>query len=150
MPPSSRSSGPSPAIESPAAAEARGTRTAVTATTASVAIPPSTTDGTVPSSLAATPDSNAPISLELPMKMALTDETRPSRCSGVSTWSSVLRTTTLTGVHHPARGRARTSDSAKLLRQPEHDHRDPEQRHVDQQRPAGPRGAAAGAPAPAT
>src|SRR5947207_2203712 len=38
-----------------------------------------------PSNLAATPDSNAPSSFEDPMKMALTDETRPRRCSGVNT-----------------------------------------------------------------
>jgi hypothetical protein len=35
----------------------------------------------VPNSFA-TPDSKAPISLELPMKIAFTEETRPSRCSG--------------------------------------------------------------------
>ena len=64
---------------SPSAAAAAGTFTAVTATTSSVANPPSTTDGTVPISRAAVPDSKAPISFELPMKIAFTEDTRPSR-----------------------------------------------------------------------
>ena len=54
-------------------------------TTDSEATPPSTTDVTVPNNRAATPDSKAPSSLEEPMKIAFTDETLPSRCSGVRT-----------------------------------------------------------------
>ena len=50
----------------------------------------------MPSSLAATPDSNAPSSFDEPTKIEFTDDTRPSRCDGVSTCSSVDRTSTLT------------------------------------------------------
>ena len=49
-----------------------------------------------PRSFAATPDSNAPSSFDEPTKIELTDETRPNRCDGVSTCSSVDRTSTLT------------------------------------------------------
>ena len=58
-----------------------GSRTliAVTATTTRVNTPPNTTDGTVPIKRAAVPDSKAPSSFELPMKIAWTDATRPSR-----------------------------------------------------------------------
>ena len=46
-----------------------GERHAVTATTSRVMQPPKITDGTTPSSRAATPDSNAPISFDAPMKI---------------------------------------------------------------------------------
>ena len=52
-------------------------------TTSNVIIPPKTTEGTTPISFAARPDSNAPISLEEPMKMLLTAETLPFILSGV-------------------------------------------------------------------
>ena len=55
----------------------------VTATTTSVSAPPSTTLGTVPNSLAVTPDSNAPISFDDPMNIELTLDTRPNMCAGV-------------------------------------------------------------------
>src|SRR6266540_1192250 len=42
---------------------------ATAATTSSVIVPPKITDGTVPRSRAATPDSNAPISFDEPMKI---------------------------------------------------------------------------------
>ena len=117
---------PSPPYRISLSRRSSGTRTAVTATTASVASPPSTTDGTVPRSLAATPDSNAPISLELPMKMALTEETRPSRCSGRQHLEQRAPHDDAHRVHHPAhaeRARARARSCAN----PEHDHRHPEQ-----------------------
>lgn len=45
---------------------------------------------------ASVPDSNAPSSLEAPMKMFSTAETRPRIASGVRSWTSVVRITTLT------------------------------------------------------
>ena len=58
--------------------------------------PPKTTEGTVPMSLAAKPDSKAPISLEDPMNTPLTDETRPLMESGVKACMMLARITTLT------------------------------------------------------
>src|SRR5205823_9104944 len=54
---------------------------ATAATVTSVMIPPKMTEGAVPINLAATPDSKAPISLEEPMKIPFTAETRPRRRS---------------------------------------------------------------------
>src|SRR5438552_8520804 len=54
------------------------------------------TERTVPNSLAATPDSNDPISFDEPMKIRLTADTRPNRCGGVRRVSKVERITTLT------------------------------------------------------
>ncbi len=45
--------------------------------------PPKTTEGTNPNSLAAKPDSNAPISFDEPIKTELTDDTLPRIASGV-------------------------------------------------------------------
>src|SRR5450759_1416795 len=74
----------------------------VTATTTSVATPPSTTDGTVTNSFAVTPDSNIPISFEEPTKTLFTDDTRPNRCRGVSVCSRFERIDTLTMSAAPA------------------------------------------------
>ena len=57
---------------------------AVTATTINVTVPPKITDGTTLMSLAAKPDSNAPISLEDPTNILLTADTLPFMFSGVS------------------------------------------------------------------
>src|SRR5262245_10858188 len=75
-------------------ARSSGQILATAATVASVMQPPSTTDGTRPSHWAATPDSNSPISLLVPMKMMLTAETRPRIESGVSSCNTVERMTT--------------------------------------------------------
>ena len=56
---------------------------AVLATTISVMIPPNATEGIRPISLAVIPDSKAPSSFDEPIKMLLTDATRPRICSGV-------------------------------------------------------------------
>ena len=64
-------------------------------------MPPKITDGTVPSSLAATPLSKAPSSLEEPMKRLFTAETRPIISWGVNVWTSVLRSTTETASSDP-------------------------------------------------
>ena len=49
----------------------------VVITTASVMHPPKITEGMRPIIFAATPDSNAPSSLEEPIKILLTEATRP-------------------------------------------------------------------------
>ena len=79
-----------------------GTRHHVTATTRMVISPPKTTEGTVPISLAASPLSKAPISLDYVIKIELTDDTRPFMRSGVRCWISEARTTTLTSSITPA------------------------------------------------
>src|SRR5215831_5771298 len=89
-PPTAFSSSIRPSLRS------RGTPTPIATTTPNDANPPKITDGTVPSSRAATPDSNAPSSFDEPTKIEFTDDTRPSMCDGVSTCSSVDRTSTLT------------------------------------------------------
>src|SRR5271165_2940143 len=76
--------------------ETLGQIAATQSTTSTVPMPPPTTEPTVPNSRAARPDSNAPSSLDEAMKMALIAETRPRISSGVSNWTSVWRTTTLT------------------------------------------------------
>ena len=63
-------------------------------------MPPPTTDHTGPNHFAVMPDSNAPSSFDEPMKMALTADTRPRIASGVSTCTSVPRTTMLTTPIH--------------------------------------------------
>src|ERR1700722_554751 len=73
----------------------------VVAATTKVMQPPKTTDATVPISLAMTPDSNSPISLDDPTKIELTDATRPFMWSGVTIWNMVQRTKTLTASNPP-------------------------------------------------
>ena len=75
-----------------------------------VTAPPKITDGTAPSRLAATPDSKAPISLDEPMKIWFTAETRPSISGGRIACSSVLRINTLTMSAAPLTASS-TSDS---------------------------------------
>ena len=80
-------------------------------------MPPPTTDATKPNQSAVRPDSNAPSSLDEPMNTALTAETRPRIASGVSTWTSVPRTTTLTLSSAPVSASA-MNDRTKLLDRP--------------------------------
>src|SRR3546814_13230384 len=61
------------------------------ATTPQVTAAPAITDGTVPSSFAARPDSNAPRSFDELMKILLTARTRPRRCSGGTDFITVSR-----------------------------------------------------------
>ena len=83
---------PPPARSAPAAPGARGSRAAPAParlsppppTVTSVMKPPPTTAGNSPSHCAATPDSNSPISLLVPMKITPTADTRPRIESGVS------------------------------------------------------------------
>src|SRR5262249_18221415 len=65
-------------------------------TTTSVPTPPITTEGTVPNHAAVTPDSNSPSWFDEPMNTELTALTRPRISSGVCSWTSDDRITTLT------------------------------------------------------
>ena len=60
-----------------------------------VMLPPKITDGTVPNSLAAVPDSNAPISFDEPINIEFTADTLPRIWSGVKSWMIVPRIITL-------------------------------------------------------
>ena len=62
---------------------------AVAPTIIMVIIPPKTTEGFNPITLAATPDSNPPISFEEPINMLLTAETLPRMSSGVESCKMV-------------------------------------------------------------
>src|SRR5438046_6070129 len=65
-------------------------------TTRIVPIPPPTTETTGPNNAAVKPDSSAPNSFEVPMKMLFTAETRPRISSGVTSCTMVPRIITLT------------------------------------------------------
>src|SRR5512139_1125634 len=60
-----------------------GANLAVTPTMSKVIPPPKMTEGMRPSNLAATPDSNDPISFDEPIKMLFTEATLPRISSGV-------------------------------------------------------------------
>ena len=64
-------------------------------TMAIVIQPPKITEGTVPKSLAAVPDSKAPISFDEPINIEFTAETRPRIWSGVKSCIIVPRIITL-------------------------------------------------------
>ena len=86
-------------------------------TTSNVPAPPSTTAPTGPNSAAVAPDSNSPSWLLAPMKIALTALTRPRISSGVSSCTSVWRTTTLTMSTAPLMNSA-TIDSQNQCERP--------------------------------
>src|SRR5438477_8186149 len=65
-------------------------------TTRIVPIPPATTEITGPNNAAVRPDSSAPNSFEVPIKMLFTAETRPRISSGVTNCSIEPRMITLT------------------------------------------------------
>ena len=87
-------------------------------------------------SLAATPDSKAPSSFDDPTKIEFTDDTRPNRCDGVSTCSSVDRTSTLTLSAIPLTARTIDRDG-KASRQSEADDAQRERRHCVEHRSTG-------------
>ena len=70
------------------------------------------------------------------MNMPLMADTRPRIRSGVSTCTSVWRTTTLTQSNAPVHEQGRERQRERR-RQAEHDDRDAEAGHGPQQRPAG-------------
>ena len=92
-------------------------RHAIRPTTTIGANPPNTTAATGPKRRAATPDSNAPISLDDPMKIAFTAETRPSKLRGVSVCNRVERITTLTLSNTPENS-SNATDNGKLRDNP--------------------------------
>src|SRR5438034_1390942 len=73
-----------------------GQISAVAITTRIVPTPPETTENTGPKRCATNPDSKPPSSFDVPMNRLFTAETRPRVSSGVSSCTSVCRTTTLT------------------------------------------------------
>ena len=83
----------------------------------SVKTPPTTTDGTVPTSRATTPLSNAPSSFDAPMNTQLTDATRPRIASGERTRRIVARMTMLMPSVTPLMNRA-ASEITKLVDSP--------------------------------
>ena len=85
--------------------------------TAIDAIPPRSTAGTAPISAAATPDSNAPSSLEAPMNTRSTAPTRPRSAGGVSSGTSVPRID-IEIMSAPASAASAAIDSAKLVERP--------------------------------
>ena len=94
-----------------------GNAFAIPATTSSVPIPPDTTDTTGPKNCATVPDSNAPSSFDVPMNRPFKAETRPRIASGVSTWTSVPRSTTLMLSQAPS-STSRPSDSHRFVDRP--------------------------------
>src|SRR5205823_12926474 len=73
-----------------------GQQQATPRTTRIVPIPPLTTEITGPNNAAVRPDSSAPNSFEVPMKILFTAETRPRISSGVTSCTIVPRIITLT------------------------------------------------------
>src|SRR5881392_169125 len=80
-----------------------GQRSATPSTTRIVPIPPATTEITGPNNAAVNPDSSAPNSFDVPIKMLLTAETRPRISSGVISWTIEPRIITLTLSNAPTR-----------------------------------------------
>src|SRR5206468_11162021 len=80
-----------------------GQRHADAATTRIVPIPPATTEITGPNNAAVKPDSNAPNSFDVPIKILFTDETRPRISSGVTNCTIEPRMITLTLSNAPTR-----------------------------------------------
>src|ERR1700730_16272213 len=82
-----------------------------------VPIPPPTTDTTGPKSAAVNPDSSAPNSFDVPMKILFTAETRPRISSGVTSCTIDPRMITLTLSNAPARNNA-PNDNHKAVDKP--------------------------------
>src|SRR6202040_4231298 len=80
-------------------------------------MPPPTTEITGPKSAAVNPDSNAPNSFDVPMKMLFTAETRPRISSGVTSCTIEPRMITLTLSTAPAINSIDT-DNQKALERP--------------------------------
>src|SRR6266513_482254 len=86
-------------------------------TTRIVPIPPPTTETTGPNNAAVKPDSSAPNSFEVPMKMLFTAETRPRISSGVISCTIEPRMITLTLSNAPIRNN-KPSDNQSALDKP--------------------------------
>src|SRR5215471_7759547 len=94
-----------------------GQRHATPSTTIIVPIPPATTEITGPNSAAVNPDSSAPNSLDVPMKILFTDDTRPRITSGVTNCTIEPRMITLTLSNAPMR-KSRPSDNQNTFDNP--------------------------------
>src|SRR5207253_6818253 len=94
-----------------------GQRNATPSTTKIVPIPPATTETTGPNSAAVNPDSNAPNSLDVPIKILFTDETRPRISSGVISCTMEPRMITLTLSNAPTKNN-NPSDNQNALDKP--------------------------------
>src|SRR5436190_21476471 len=91
-----------------------GHRRATPNTTRIVPMPPATTEMTGPNNAAVNPDSSAPNSFDVPMKILFTDETRPRISSGVTSCTMEPRMMTLTLSNAPSRNN-KHSDNQKTL-----------------------------------
>ena len=69
-------------------------------------MPPATTEITGPNNAAVNPDSSAPNSFDVPIKILFTDETRPRISSGVISCTMEPRMITLTLSNAPTRNRS--------------------------------------------
>src|SRR5215475_3325428 len=94
-----------------------GQRNATPITTRIVPIPPATTEMTGPNSAAVNPDSSAPNSFEVPIKILFTDETRPRISSGVTSCTIDPRMITLTLSNAP-RKKSTPSDNQNTFDKP--------------------------------
>src|SRR5882724_5194132 len=90
---------------------------ATPSTTRIVPIPPATTEITGPNSAAVNPDSSAPNSFDVPMKILFTDETRPRISSGVTNCTMEPRMITLTLSNAPTKSN-KPSDNQNTLDKP--------------------------------
>ena len=77
----------------------------VMVTISKVMLPPNITAGTVPSNLAAMPDSKSPISLDEPINIEFTADTLPRIWSGVKSCIIVPRMITLTLSNAPCKNK---------------------------------------------
>src|SRR5215467_9774854 len=94
-----------------------GHRNATPNTTRSVPMPPATTEITGPNNAAVNPDSSAPNSFDVPMKILFTDETRPRISSGVTSCTIEPRMITLTLSNAPTK-KSRASDNQNTFEKP--------------------------------
>src|ERR1051325_10112211 len=94
-----------------------GQRHATPRTTTIVPIPPATTEITGPNTAAVNPDSSAPNSLDVPMKILFTDDTRPRITSGVTNCTIDPRMITLTLSKAPRR-KSTPSDNQNTFDKP--------------------------------
>src|SRR5437764_10601958 len=94
-----------------------GHRKATPNTTRIGPMPPATTEMTGPNNAAVNPDSSAPNSFDVPIKILFTDETRPRISSGVTSCTMEPRMMTLTLSNAPTRNN-KPSDNQKTLDKP--------------------------------
>src|SRR5215475_8139713 len=94
-----------------------GQRYATPSTTRIVPIPPATTEMTGPNNAAVNPDSSAPNSFDVPIKILFTDETRPRISSGVTSCTIEPRIITLTLSNTPTKNNS-ASDNQKIFDKP--------------------------------